>query len=79
MKRLSFNPVLGWTLVLIAFSISYSLLSFFKPTAATLPAHLVYIMMGILGLFVSIDLQSLRDRVSQLENRNQSPDNSANN
>ena len=79
MKRLSFNPVLGWTLVLFVFSISYSLLSFFKPSAATLPAYLVYIMMGVLGWFVYIDLQSLRDRVSQLENRIHSPDNPTNN
>ena len=79
MKRLSFNPVLGWTMVLITFSISYSVLSLFKPSAAALPAFLFYMMMVVLGLFVTIDLQSLRDRVSQLENRNQSPDNSANN
>ena len=78
MKRLSFNPVLGWSLALIAFSMGYSMLYFFKPSA-TLPAQLVYLTMGLLGAFVHGDLQSLRRRVSQLENQIHSPDNRTNN
>jgi len=49
----------------LLFAVSYSL----DHPEATLPAHLSYLTVGCLGLFVSLALASLHRRIAALETR----------
>ncbi|MEE8431088.1 MAG: hypothetical protein V3S16_07565 [Candidatus Desulfatibia sp.] len=73
MKRLSIGLVGYWSLVLIALSLIY----FFKPSA-TLPAQFVYMIVGLLGIFIHMDLKSQKHRILQLEKRIDDLENSTN-
>ncbi len=73
MKRLSIGLVGFWSLSLIALSLFY----FFKPSA-TLSAQMIYVTVGLLGIFVQIELKSQKHRILQLEKRIHDLENSTN-
>ena len=65
MKRLlSINGVAFWSYSLMALSAFY----FFKPSV-TLSAQFVYLAVGLLGIFVHMELKSQKHRIFQLEKR----------
>ena len=74
MKRLlSISVVVFWSGSCIALSVFY----FFIPSA-TLSAQLVYLTVGLLGIFVAIELKSQKHRILQLEKRIDNIENSTN-
>ena len=74
MKRLlSIGGVALWSYGCLALSVGY----IFKPSA-TLSAQLVYLAVGLLGIFVSIELKSQKHRILQLEKRIDDLENSTN-
>ena len=65
MKRLlSFGAVGFWSLSCLVLSVFYVLIP-----SATLSAQLVYLAVGLLGIFVHIELKSQKHRILQLEKR----------
>ncbi len=74
MKRLlSISAVSFWSVSCLALSVFY----IFIPSA-TLSAQLVYLAVGLLGIFVRIELKSQKHGILQLEERIDDLENSTN-
>ena len=69
MKLLSISSVVAFSAISIAFSLFYSFLYFFKSSDPYVPAQAIYLILGLLGLFVHNEIKSQMRRITKLENR----------